>query len=93
MHSPSLRASQPTGPPRGDQGGGLGGGWGPCFSPHLPADSCCFHRYPFDWNGPAGLGRGQPKEGTLLGSWGSGMEAGAEFSAADTLYSFFNPCF
>lgn len=43
-----------------------------------------------DW---LGLAEGNPKRGTLPGSWGSGMETGAEFSAADTLYSFFNPCF
>lgn len=47
---------------------------------------------PFDWNGLAGLGRGQPKEGALPGSWASHMGAGLN-SQQQTLYSFFNSCF
>lgn len=44
---------------------------------------------PFDWNGLAGLGRGQPKEGALPGSWGSGMGAGLS-SQQQTLCTVFS---
>lgn len=55
-------------------------------SPQIPAAST---DNPFDWNGLAGLGRGQPKEGALPGSWGSHTGAGLS-SQQQTLCTVFS---